>query len=139
MAYKLGTAKQAYAVGGEIKNKLSFLKSDMSVPGTPVIVKDLGPGVVAEANMDGSIFLSHKVDPNDPYTKYTLNHEQIHAKNMKISPMKLGYYDDHVMYEGERWERRTRYNKDMIQDPNNKEWKEAGDKKLPWEIDAEKV
>ena len=58
MAYKLGTAKQAYAVGGEIKNKLSFLKSDMSVPGTPVIVKDLGPGVVAEANMDGSVFLS---------------------------------------------------------------------------------
>ena len=139
MAYKLGTAKQAYAVGGEIKNKLSFLKSDMSVPGTPVIVKDLGPGVVAEANMDGSVFLSSKADPNDPYTRYTLNHEQIHATAMKISAMKLSYHDDHVIYEGETWPRKTRYGKDMIQNPNTKQWKEAGDKTLPWEIDAEKV
>ena len=136
MAYKLGTAKQAYSTGGEIKNKFSFLKSDVSVPGTPVIIQQLQPGVVAEANMDGSVFLSDKADPNSWYTRYTLNHEMIHATAMKISKNKLAYTDDTVTYEGNIYPRKDIDGKDMIQDIETGQWKEAGDHTWPWEEDA---
>ena len=67
MGYKLGTAKKMYAVNGEVRSKLRFAKSkgdpDASVPGTPVIRKDLEEGVMGEANMDGSIFISNDIEP----------------------------------------------------------------------------
>ena len=67
MGFKLGTNRGNYMSGGEIKNKLRFHREsgdpDMSVPGTPVIRKELAPGVMGEANMDGSIYISNKIQP----------------------------------------------------------------------------
>ena len=68
MGFKLGTAKTLEANNGEILSKFRFHQEsgdpDVSVPGTPVIRKDdLGEDVLAEANMDGSIFLSTEVVP----------------------------------------------------------------------------
>ena len=63
MGFKLGTERGNYAINGEIRTKLRFHREsgdpDASVPGTPVIRKDLEPGVLGESNMDGSIYISN--------------------------------------------------------------------------------
>ena len=73
MGFKLGTERGNHAVGGEIRTKLRFHKEsgepDLSVPGTPVIRKDLEPGVLGEANMDGSIYVSNQLDPDSLITE----------------------------------------------------------------------
>ena len=63
MGFKLGREKGNYAVNGEIKTKMRFNKDHVSIPGTPVIRKDLGKGILGEANMDGSIYISNLVEP----------------------------------------------------------------------------
>ena len=68
MGFKLGTERGNHAVSGEIRTKLRFHREsgdpDASVPGTPVIRKDLEPGVLGESNMDGSIYISNKLEPD---------------------------------------------------------------------------
>ena len=136
MGFKLGTEKGNYAVSGEIKTKMRFDKEsgdpDLSVPGTPIIRKRLEPGILGEANMDGSIYISDKLDPDSFETRQVIMHEMKHATDMKIG--KTGYADDHVMYNGEKFPRETRNGKDMILVDG--EWKEAGDDDFPWEHDA---
>ena len=139
MGFKLGSAKKPYAVSGEIKTKLRFHKEsgdpDLSVPGTPVIRKKLVPGILGEANMDGSIYISNKLEPGSFEETQTVMHEMKHATDMKIG--KTGYTDDYVMYNGEKYPRETRNGKDMIHIDGI--WKEAGDDDFPWEHDANKV
>ncbi len=53
--------------------------TDASVPGTPVIRKKLEGGIKAEANMDGSIYLSEKVVPNSEDERAILQHEMKHV------------------------------------------------------------
>ena len=138
MGFKLGTERGNYAVGGEIRTKLSFDKEggdpDLSVPGTPVIRKRLESGVLGEANMDGTIYISDKLDPNSFETRQVLNHEMKHATNMKIG--KEGYTDDYVMYNGDKFPRETRNGKDMILIDGK--WREAGWEDFPWEVHADK-
>ena len=136
MAYKLGTGKILDVEGGEIRNKHTFLSEDVSVPGTPVIRKDLGPDIGGEANADGSIFLNKNIEPGSERERMVLKHEMIHAKDMKISPNKLSYEDDYVRYNGETYPRRNINGEDMILDVRNGEWKNAGAEDFPWEIDA---
>ena len=137
MGFKLGTARQPYAVGGEIRTKLRFNKqsgsSNTSVPGTPIIRKQLEPGVLGEANMDGTMYISDKLIPGSLEEKQTINHEMRHATDIKIG--KLEYGDDYIKYNGETFARETKNGKDMIS--VNGEWKEAGDHGFPWEDDAD--
>ena len=135
MGFKLGTAKQPYAVSGEIKTKFRFNKEsggDASVPGTPVIRKNLGDGIIGEANMDGSIYISDMIEPGSAQEKQTVAHEMRHATDIKIG--KLEYADDYVKWNGVTFPRKTRYGKDMIQVEGK--WKEAGDGDFPWENEA---
>ena len=135
MGFKLGTNKGLQAVNGEIKTKMRFGKQTAdvgSVPGTPVIRVPLEKNVMGEANMDGTIYVSDKLDPNSPEMRQVINHEMRHATDMKVG--KLSYADDHVMYNGERFERRDIDGKDMILVEGR--WKEAGDTGFPWEDDA---
>ena len=136
MGFKLGTARQPYAVSGEIRTKLRFHKEsgdpDASVPGTPVIRKDLEPGVLGESNMDGSIYISNELEPGSFEERQTISHEMRHATDIKIG--KTEYADDYVKYNGETFLRETRNGKDMILVYG--EWKEAGDEGFPWEVDA---
>jgi hypothetical protein len=136
MGFKLGTARQPYAVSGEIRTKLRFDREggdpDASVPGTPVIRKDLEPGVLGEANMDGSIYISNKIEPGSYQERHTVSHEMRHATDMKIG--KLAYADDHIKYNGETFPRETIDGMDMILVDGK--WKEAGDTGFPWENDA---
>jgi hypothetical protein len=136
MAFKLGTERGNYAVNGEIKTKMSFGQQsgdpDLSVPGTPVIPMPLEEGILGEANMDGSIYVNDKLDPNSLEMRQVINHEMRHATDMKVG--KLSYADDHVMYNGERFERMDINGIDSILVDGK--WKEAGDTGFPWEHDA---
>ena len=132
MAFKLGRTREDIASNGIVKKKLSFKSDEASIPGNPVIRKKLDEGVLGEANMDGSIFISDKVQPNSPMEKQVLLHEMRHATDMKLG--KLSYGDDFVKYDGVTYLRETRNGKDMIKVDGV--WKEAGDTSFPWEDDA---
>ena len=131
MAFKLGKARQPLASGGVVNKKLSFKSDDASVSGNPVIRKSLDEGILGEANMDGSIFISDQIQPNSPMEKQVLVHEMRHATDMKLG--KLAYNDDSVYYDGITYPRETRNGKDMIKVDGK--WKEAGDD-FPWERTA---
>ena len=135
MGFKLGSERGNYAVAGEIKTKMRFGKQsgeEGSVPGTPVIRVPLEEGVMGEANMDGSIYINEKLDPNSFEARQTINHEMRHATDMRLG--KLEYADDYIKYNGETFPRETIKGKDMILIEG--EWKEAGDTGFPWELDA---
>ena len=136
MGFKLGTARQPYAVSGEIRTKLRFDREggdpDLSVPGTPVIKKRLEPGVLGEANMDGSIYVSDKIIPGSFEDRKVINHEMRHATDMKIG--KLAYTDNSITYNGEDFPRMDIDGVDSILVDGK--WKEAGDTGFPWENDA---
>ncbi len=135
MGFKLGKSRQPYMVSGKVRTKMSFGKeagSDASVPGTPVIRKPLAEGILGEANMDGSIFISDKIIPGSEEERQVINHEMRHATDMKLG--KLAYTDDYVLYNGEKFERKTIDGKDMIIVDGVA--KEAGSEGFPWEKEA---
>ena len=129
MAFKLGKEKNNFAVGGEIKKKFHFHQEsgdpDVSVPGTPVIRKKLKGGIKGEANMDGSIYLSDKIEPNSEEERAVLQHEMKHIVDMKTG--KLSYTDDDLTWMGETYDRK----KGMIY--YNGQWLPEGDRTFPWE------
>ena len=131
MGFKLGKKIEPIAYQGSLKNKLSFKADDASVPGNPVIRKNLGPNILGEANMDGSIFISNKIVPGSFEERQVINHEMVHATQMRTG--KLQYGDDFVKYDGVTYPRETRNGKDMIKIDGK--WKEAGND-FPWENDA---
>ena len=135
MAYKLGKGQVPYMINGSIRTKMRFGQEaggDASVPGTPVIRKPLAPGIMGEANMDGSIFISDKIVPGSKEEKEVLNHEMRHSTDMKTG--KLSYGDNFVKYNGETYLRKTINGKDMIIVDGVA--KEAGSHDFPWENDA---
>ena len=131
MAFKLGGGRETIAQQGNLKKKLSFKTDDASIPGNPVIRKNLDEGILGEANMDGSIFISNKIQPGSSEEKQVLLHEMRHATDMKLG--KPAYSDDAVYYDGVTYPRETRNGKDMIKVDG--QWKEAGDD-FPWERTA---
>ena len=131
MAFKLGRARQPIARSGVVDRKLSFRTDEASIPGNEVIRKNLGEGILGEANMDGSIFISDKVQPGSKEESQVLLHEMRHATDMKLG--KLAYSDDTVYYDGITSPRETINGKDMIKVDGK--WKEAGDD-FPWEKTA---
>ena len=131
MGFKLGRARQPIANGGVIDRKLSFKTDNASVPGNPVVRKKLGEGILGEANMDGSIFISDTIQPGSQEENQVLIHEMRHATDMKLG--KLAYNDNSVYYDGVTYPRETINGKDMIKVDGK--WKEAGDD-FPWEKTA---
>ena len=135
MGFKLGTERGNYAVSGEIRTKMRFHQEsggDASVPGTPVIRIDLEEGVMGEANMDGSIYISDEIIPDSFEERQVISHEMRHATDIKIG--KLEYGDYHVKWNGETFPRETIDGVDCILVDN--EWKEAGSHDFPWEQEA---
>ena len=136
MGFKLGSKKGNFATNGKIHKKLRFNKQagdpDISVPGTPIIRMPLEKGIMGEANMDGSIYINDKIIPGSEQERQVINHEMRHATDMRIG--KLSYEDDHITYNGERFERKDINGVDSILVDG--EWKEAGTYDFPWELDA---
>ena len=135
MGFKLGKERGNYAVRGEIKTKMRFGQEagdDSSVPGTPVIRKPLAEGILGEANMDGTIFISDKIEPGSYDERQVINHEMRHSTDMRLG--KLAYDDNSVIYNGEIFPRKDINGKDMIEVDGK--WKEAGSEGFPWEREA---
>jgi len=133
MGFKMGSNRGLEANNGEIKTKLSFRRNQQAtIPGTPIIPMPLEEGIMGEANMDGTIYVNKDLDPNSFEYRQVVNHEMRHATDMKLG--KLSYDDDHIMYNGERFEREDVNGVDSILVDG--EWKEAGDTGFPWENDA---
>ena len=135
MGFKLGKNRGFEATSGEIKTKMRFGKKageEGSVPGTPIIRVPLEDCVIGEANMDGSIYVNEDIIPGSYEDRQVINHEIRHATDMKIG--KLSYADDHVMYNGDRFERKDINGVDSILVDGK--WKEAGHTGFPWENDA---
>ena len=135
MGFRLGTNKGNQAVGGEVRSKLRFGRKpsgDASIPGTPVIRKKLEKGVLGEANMDGTIFISDKIVPGSAEERQVINHEMRHSTDMRLG--KLAYSDDDVTYNGKVYPRKTINGKDMIIVDGVP--KEAGSHDFPWEKEA---
>ena len=131
MGFKLGTSRSPIASEGQIESRLSFKKVpfgtgvDSSVPGTPVLRKNLKGGILGEANNDGSIFIHDKVVPGSEQEQHVLMHEMIHMTDMKVG--KLAYDDDHIKWNGEV------YNRKDGKIFYNNEWVPEGSKDFPWE------
>tara|TARA_R100001126_G_C4779845_1_gene126539 strand:+ start:136 stop:567 length:432 start_codon:yes stop_codon:yes gene_type:complete len=136
MAFKLGKTSNIIASSGELRKKHRFGREagdqEVSIPGNPVIRKKLEEGVLGEANMDGTIFVSEDVEPGSAQERHIINHEMRHATDMKIG--KLAYGDDFVKYNGVTYPRTTINGKDMIIVDGVA--KEAGDGGFPWEVEA---
>ena len=135
MGFKLGANRGLEATGGEIKTKMRFGQEaggDASVPGVPVVRKPLDEGILGEANMDGSIYISDKIIPGSKEERQVINHEMRHATDMKLG--KLAYTDDSVTYNGQVYPRKTINGKDMIIVDGVA--KEAGSEGFPWEKEA---
>ena len=125
MAFKLGSSRGPILNKGQVESKLQFKQVDASVPGTPVLRKELGKGIMGEANNDGSIFISHKLEPGSEQEEHVLMHEMVHQTDMKLG--KLAYDDNFIKWNGEIYERKNgmiNYNGEMIPE---------GSKDFPWE------
>ena len=125
MAFKLGSSRTPALNKGQARSRLSFKQTDASVPGTPVLRKSLGKGILGEANNDGSIFIHDKVKPGSDQEKHVLMHEMVHQTDMKIG--KLAYDDNFIKWNGETYERKDgmiNYNGEMVPE---------GSKDFPWE------
>jgi len=125
MAFKLGSSRGPLLDKGQVNSRLSFKEDDGSVPGTPVLRKKLGKGILGESNNDGSIFISHKLKPGSEEEKHVILHEMVHQTDMKIG--KLAYDDYCIKWNGEVFERK---NGKIYY---NNEWAPEGSKHFPWE------
>jgi hypothetical protein len=125
MAFKLGSSRGPLLDRGQVNSKLSFKEDDGSIPGTPVLRRDLDKGILGEANNDGSIFISHEVEPGSEQERHVIMHEMIHIKDMRLG--KLAYSDDFVKWNGQSYPRKD--GKILY----NNEWVREGSKDFPWE------
>ena len=98
---------------------------------TKIVRKDLDPGILGEANMDGSIFIDKDVPKGSALEKRVIRHESVHAKEMKQG--KIAYGDDYV-----RDGNKTYHRKDGKIKYNGK-WYEEGSNVFPWEKRAKKA
>ena len=112
------------------QNKGRFTHSrEEAAPGTPIVRKKLGKGILGEANNDGTIFLSDKLKPGSAEEVSTLTHEMQHMTDMKTG--KLSYTDDMIEWNGNRYARLPK-GKILFE---GKKYNE-GDPRLPWESRA---
>tara|TARA_R100001082_G_C4251628_1_gene111697 strand:+ start:41 stop:433 length:393 start_codon:yes stop_codon:yes gene_type:complete len=125
MAFKLGGKSGHLMSKGQLKSSLAFKQEDSSIPGTPVLRKELEGDVLGEANNDGSIFISNKVEPGSEQEREVLTHEMVHMTDMKTG--KLGYNDEVITYMGEKFPR----HKGLVL--YNGQWLPEGSKHFPWE------
>ena len=121
----------AFKLGSETRDGI-FRKNVSS--GKRVFRKnsDMGPGVIAQANNDGSIDVDPNIDMNSEDGQKVIKHEQCHLDQMESG--KADYGDNWVMWEGKIYMRREEDAEPIIYGPNGK-WPE-GHPNHPWEAEA---
>jgi len=85
----------------------------------PIIKKDLEPGIMAEANDDGTTFVSKDASPAQ--LKSAVAHEEVHHDQMERGD--LSYTDKEVTWKGKKFSRASM---------------KEGAHELPWEREAYK-
>ena len=98
---------------------------------TPIIKKKLKKGILAEANNDGTIFVSPKLKEGSKKYKKTIAHELQHMNDMESG--RANYSDNHVEWEGKIYPRKN----GNIYGPNG--CLPEGHPKHPWEAVALKA
>ena len=98
---------------------------------TPIFRKKLGPGILGEANMDGSIYIDKSVPQGSALEKRVINHENKHLQDTKSG--KLSYGDDYVRHNGKTYPRKDGKIK------YNGKFHEEGSMVFPWEQRAKKA
>ena len=98
---------------------------------TPIFKKKLGKGVLAEANMDGTIFVDPALDLNSKQGKEVIRHEDEHIRQMESGDG--SYTDDHVRWKGKTYPRKDGKIK------YNGTWSVEGSDAFPWEKEAIKA
>ena len=113
--------------------KLGREKRDFKIPGkSKIFKKQLDGDTLAEANMDGSIYVDPSINLNSKFGRRVIKHEQKHLE--QIEEGRAGYNDNVVMWEGKLYMRRKIDGEDVIDGPNGR-WPE-GHKNHPWEAEA---
>ena len=115
----------AFKLGRENRNFKD--SSNVNIVKTP-----LDSGTVAEANMDGSIYVDPSVNLNSKFGRRVIKHEQKHLE--QIEEGRAAYNDSVVMWEGKLYMRREINGENVIDGPNGR-WPE-GHKNHPWEAEA---
>ena len=123
MAYK---QNNPFTSNNPSKMKFGNTDGEEIVPGVRVIrTNKLKPGIMAEANDDGSVFLSETVMPGSKEETKILTHEVKHMVDLKTG--KLKYTDTSLTWNGENYERKD----GMILFEGN--WVPEGAGDFPWE------
>ena len=125
MAFKLGSEKRD--IRSPEKNS-----SNNSSNGEVKENDDMGSGVVAQANNDGSIDVDPNVDINSEFGQEVMKHEQCHLDQMESG--RAAYGDTWVMWEDKIYFRREEDGEKVIDGPNGR-WPE-GHPNHPWEAEA---
>ena len=122
MAFKLGSEKRGS----------NFYKAKTFTNKTVNENSDMGPGVVAQANNDGSIDVDPSIDLNSEFGQKVMKHEIKHQEQMEEG--RADYGDNWVMWEGKIYIRKEEDGQPIIEGPNGK-WPE-GHPNHPWEAEA---
>ena len=121
----------AFKLGSEKRN----IKSSKDVSFNRKLVRkngDMGPGVIAQANNDGSIDVDPSVDINSVQGQRVMKHELKHKEQMESG--RAAYGDNWVMWEDKIYIRKEEDGQPIIDGPNGK-WPE-GHPNHPWEAEA---
>ena len=121
----------AFKLGSETRDGI-FRKNVSSAKRVFRKNSDMGPGVVAQANNDGSIDVDPNVDMNSEFGKKVIKHETKHQEQMESG--KANYGDDWVMWEDKIYLRKEEDGEPVIDGPNCR-WPE-GHPAHPWEQEA---
>mgnify|MGYP003122408279 CR=1 FL=1 len=116
MAFKLGSSRNKYNIPGK----------------TQLFKKKLDNDVIAEANIDGTIYIDEDVDLNSSLGRRAIKHEMKHIEQMEEG--RASYSDDTVMWEGKLYFRKEVDGEAVIDGPNGR-WPE-GHPNHPWEAEA---
>ena len=109
----------------QLKNKeaLFGINKEASEHGTPVFEKQLGPGIDAEANRDGTIFVQKGLSQKK--INEAVEHEKVHLSQMAQG--RLDYTNGEVMWKPTTQSPMKLFNRRMMAE---------GAKNLPWEAEA---
>jgi len=91
--------------------------SGLNSSDTPILKRDLGKNVIAEANNDGTIFLDKSVNKKSKLGKEAIAHEKVHIDQMKRGDLD---YDDGFVY----WKNKKYSRKKMKEGAENLPWEE---------------
>jgi len=105
------------------KSTLFGINKEASEFGTPVFEKNLGPGIEAEANRDGTVFVQKGLSQQK--INQAVEHEKVHLEQMMQG--RLGYTNDEVMWKQDTKSPMKFFNRKLMAE---------GAHNLPWEKEA---